>query len=80
MINSGRTCIIGEFGNGTTGTSDWSAIVDYAKSKSMTVLAWSWAGDGGTMNMITPQFQPYIVNQRYPYTTSTYFPVAYAKL
>lgn len=80
IVNSGRTGIIGEFGNGTTGSADWSGIVDYAKTKSMTVLAWSWAGDGGTMNMITPQFQPYVQGQSYPYATSTYFSTVYAKL
>ncbi|MEO8821072.1 MAG: cellulase family glycosylhydrolase [Ginsengibacter sp.] len=80
MINSNRTCIIGEFGNGGTGSSDWSGIVDHAKAKSMSVLGWCWDGDGGSMNMISPQFQPYNSTANYPYTTSSYFPIIYAKL
>jgi hypothetical protein len=56
---SGRPCIVGEFGNwssGSTGGADWSALVDYAKSKGWPVIAWAWNGDGsrGNMNMVTP--------------------------
>lgn len=85
MATSGRTCLVGEFGSETNGTTDWSGLVDYAKSKSWTILGWSWAGDGGDgvhakMNMISPNFQPYTASAAYPYTTSSYFNVVYDKL
>lgn len=85
MATSGRTCLVGEFGNGTNGTVDWSGLVDYAKSKSWTVMAWSWAGDGGdgihpAMNMLSQNFQPYTAGTNYPYTLSAYFNIVYAKL
>ena len=85
MATSGRTCLVGEFGNGTNGTADWSGLVDYAKSKSWTILGWSWAGDGGDgvhtpMNMISPNFQPYTAGVNYPYTLSSYFNIVYSKL
>ncbi|RYE27317.1 MAG: glycoside hydrolase [Sphingobacteriaceae bacterium] len=85
LATSGRTCLVGEFGNGTNGTADWSGLVDYAKSKSWTILGWSWAGDGGDnihppMNMISPNFQAYKAGSIYPYTTSSYFEVVYNKL
>ncbi|WP_299291402.1 cellulase family glycosylhydrolase [uncultured Mucilaginibacter sp.] len=85
LATSGRTCLVGEFGNGTNGTTDWSGLVDYAKSKSWTILGWSWAGDGGdgihpAMNMIAPNFQPYTAGTNYPYTLSSYFNIVYNKL
>ena len=85
MATTGRTCIVGEFGSETNGTADWSGLVDYAKSKSWTVLGWSWAGDGGdgvhqAMNMVSPNFQPYVAGTNYPYTLSAYSSVVYNKL
>lgn len=80
MATSGRTCIVGEFGNGTSGTADWSGLIDYAKSKSWTIMGWSWAGDGNALNMISPNFQPYTASSSYPYTTSSYFNIVYDKL
>ncbi|RYE36802.1 MAG: glycoside hydrolase [Sphingobacteriaceae bacterium] len=85
LATSGKTCLVGEFGSETNGTTDWSGLVDYAKSKSWTILGWSWAGDGGDgvhqkMNMISPNFQAYNAGSVYPYTTSSYFDVVYNKL
>lgn len=85
MATSGRTCLVGEFGSETNGTTDWSGLVDYAKSKAWTILGWSWAGDGGDgvhaqMNMISPNFQAYKSGTNYPYTTSSYFNTVYDKL
>lgn len=54
--NSGRDCIVGEFGSGNSGDADWSGLVDHAKSKGWTILGWCWNGDGGEMNMVTPSW------------------------
>lgn len=85
MATSGRTCLVGEFGSATNGTTDWSGLVDYAKLKSWTVIGWSWAGDGGdgihpAMNMISPNFQPFTAGTNYPYILSAYFNTVYNKL
>lgn len=56
LASAGRTCIIGEFGNSPSGSVDWAGIVDYARGKGWTVLAWAWNGDGGSMNMVTPSW------------------------
>lgn len=56
ISNAGRLGIIGEFGNSAAGPSDWSGIVDKAKSKGWPVLGWCWNGDGGTMNMRSPSW------------------------
>lgn len=85
LATSGRTCLVGEFGSETNGTTNWSGLVDYAKSKSWTVLGWSWAGDGGdgvhqAMNMIMPNFQAYKTSSTYSYNMSSYFDVIYNKL
>lgn len=53
---SGRPCVIGEFGNDPAGSADWADIVRQAKLKGFGVLAWAWNGDGGTMNMVSPQW------------------------
>lgn len=54
LASAGRPCLIGEFGNSPAGSADWAGLVNYAKSKGWTVLAWCWNGDGGSMNMVTP--------------------------
>jgi mannan endo-1,4-beta-mannosidase len=78
LSNTGRGCIIGEFGNGTSGSSDWSGCVDYAKSKGWTVLGWCWNGDGGSMNMVTPSWasNPSATS----FSLSSYFSVVNNKL
>jgi mannan endo-1,4-beta-mannosidase len=61
LAATGRRCMIGEFGDdNTNGKTDWRAIVDYAKSLSWPVLAWAWDGDGTIMNIMRPEFQPFV--------------------
>jgi mannan endo-1,4-beta-mannosidase len=80
LASSGRACILGEFGNiGGSGT-DWSGMVDYAKNKGWTVIGWAWAGDGIGMNMITPQFQPFVSGKPKIYTKASFFNTIYNKL
>lgn len=78
LASAGRPCIIGEFGNGGSGSCDWSAVVDYAKSKGWTILGWCWNGDGGSMNMVTPSWaqNPTATS----FSLSSYFSVVYNKL
>ncbi|MDA8141364.1 MAG: cellulase family glycosylhydrolase [Desulfobacteraceae bacterium] len=54
--NAGRPCLVGEFGSKTSGSADWSALVDRAKAKGWPVMGWCWNGDGGEMNMVTPSW------------------------
>ena len=79
ITNSGRRGIIGEFGNGITGTADWSAIVDRAKAKGWPVLGWCWNGDGGSMNMADPSWAAG-GSTASSFSKSTYFPIIYNKL
>lgn len=77
LTNTGRACIVGEFGNGT-GSCDWSGCVDYAKAKKWTVLAWCWNGDGNSLNMVSPAW---VVNSTAnSFSTSSYFTTVYPKL
>ena len=78
----GKPCIIGEFGGmkTTKEQANLSAIVDHAKSKGWPVLGWAWNGDGGEMNMISPQFQPFKVGEPQKYIVSAYFDNVYSKL
>ncbi|MEM7321105.1 MAG: LysM peptidoglycan-binding domain-containing protein [Pseudomonadota bacterium] len=78
LASTDRPCIVGEFGPGGPGQSDWSALVDHAKSLNWPVLGWAWNGDGGQMNMVTPAWSG---NPRATsFSTSTYFNQIYAKL
>lgn len=77
MGNAGRPCIVGEFGNGS-GSANWSGLVDHAKSKGWTVLAWAWNGDGGSLNMVDPRW---VTNATATsFTLSSYFGLVYPKL
>ena len=76
--SAGRGVLIGEFGNGGSGSSDWSGIVDYAKGKGYNVLGWAWNGDGGSMNMVTPSWASNATATSF--STSSYFSVVYNKL
>jgi len=78
LASSGRPCMIGEFGNQGGSGADWSAIVDYARSKGWTVLGWAWNGDGGGMNMVSPSWASN--GGATSFTTSSYFSVVYNKL
>lgn len=74
----GFECMVGEFGSRTGGDTDWSALVDHAKSLGWPVIGWCWNGDGGDMNMI----QPYWGNICKPATFKKrgYFETVYKKL
>lgn len=76
--SAGRGVLVGEFGNGGSGSSDWSGIVDYAKSKGYNVLGWAWSGDGGSMNMVTPSWSSNPTATSF--STSAYFSTVYNKL
>jgi len=76
--SAGRGVLVGEFGNGGSGSSDWSGIVDYAKSKGYNVLGWAWNGDGGSMNMVTPSWSSNPTATSF--STSSYFSTVYNKL
>lgn len=77
LLNTcGRSCIVGEFG-GTTSNS-WVALVDRAKSHGWTVIGWSWNGDGGTMNMLSPSWASN--GSATSFTKSSYFNTIYSKL
>ncbi len=54
MASTGKPCMIGEFGNTPSGSVNWQGMVNYAKGKGWTVLAWAWNGDGLGMNMVSP--------------------------
>ncbi len=74
LLATGLPCIVGEFGdNGQSGKTKWLDLVMYAKSKGLPVLGWAWNGDGGHLNMMTPQFQPLVSGQTQQYTKSPYF-------
>jgi hypothetical protein len=79
--STGVNCMVGEFGDdGSSGRTKWSDLVAYAKSQDWPVFGWAWNGDGGSMNMITPQFQPFVGGQAQPYTESPYFNTIYNNL
>ncbi|RQP98872.1 cellulase family glycosylhydrolase [Burkholderia stagnalis] len=68
LVATGRPCMIGEFGESNeTPDTDWRAIVAYAKSLYWPVLAWCWDGDGGIMNIMQPEFQPFVAGKTNPY-------------
>jgi mannan endo-1,4-beta-mannosidase len=71
LADTGRVCIIGEFGTSGSGGADVSSIVKHAKSLGFAVLAWAWNGDGGEMNMVTPSWSSNPTSSSYK--TSSYF-------
>ncbi len=78
LASTGRKCMVGEFGNGTSGSADWSGLVAHAKSKGWAVLAWCWNGDGGAMNMVSPAWSSNATAS--VFEVSSYFNVVYALL
>lgn len=78
MASAGKPCIVGEFGNSGGSGADWSGLVDYARNKGWTLLAWAWNGDGGSMNMVSPSWASN--GGATSFTLSSYFNVVYAKL
>uniref|UniRef100_A0A914E2U8 Glycoside hydrolase n=1 Tax=Acrobeloides nanus TaxID=290746 RepID=A0A914E2U8_9BILA len=79
LASAGRPCIVGEFGKDHgSGGANVSQLVNYAKTKGWTVLAWSWNGDGTGMNMVEP---PWSSNsQASNFNLSSYFNVVYPLL
>ncbi|MBN1694299.1 cellulase family glycosylhydrolase [candidate division WOR-3 bacterium] len=78
LETAGRPCMVGEFGNGGGGSVDWSALVDHARGKGWSVIGWSWNGDGGGMNMISPYWGADCNTTSY--IESSYFYTIYNKL
>jgi mannan endo-1,4-beta-mannosidase len=78
LAAAGRPCIVGEFGNSPAGNVDWAGMVTYARSKDWAVLGWSWNGDGGSMNMVSPAWD--MTANASSYTPSTYFNTIYTLL
>jgi mannan endo-1,4-beta-mannosidase len=78
LASAGRACIVGEFGSMPAGSVDWSGMVSYAKTKKWAVLGWSWNGDGGGMNMVTPAWTA--TANAASYSPSSYFTVIYSLL
>jgi len=75
LVATGRPCMIGEFGESNEApNTDWRAIVTYAKSLNWPVLAWCWNGDGGVMNIMSPEFLRFVQGQPKPnyYINSQY--------
>jgi mannan endo-1,4-beta-mannosidase len=77
MGGAGRACLVGEFGTGS-GSANWSGLVDHAKAKGWSVLAWSWNGDGGNLNMVQPKWASNPTATSFSH--SSYFNTVYPKL
>ncbi len=75
--NSGRSCMLGEFGTGS-GSADWSGIVDNCRNNGWSVLGWAWNGDGGSLNMVSPSWASN--GSATSFTKSSYFTTIYNKL
>lgn len=81
--NSGRPCMLGEFGPYGSGSANWSTLVDHAKAKGWTVMGWCWNGDGSSpkkMNMISPYWGDRKGCSTTNYTKSSYWSIIYNKL
>lgn len=79
LDNTGRPCIIGEFGSGPgNGGCNWAECVDHARSKGWPVIGWCWNGDGNNLNMVTPSWN----NDRnaQSFEKSSYFDTVYDRL
>lgn len=78
LASAGRPCLVGEFGYSPSGPVNWQGVVNYAKSKGWTVLAWAWNGDGNGMNMVSPAWSDN--GSATSFTLSSYFNQAYPLL
>ena len=54
LYKTNRTVLIGEFGLIGSGNTDVNSVITRAKELNISVIAWAWNGDGGSMNIITP--------------------------
>ena len=79
LANTGRPCIIGEFGFDGQGPVNVESVVRRAKASGfLAVLGWSWNGDGGNMNMVTPSWSQSAKSSSY--SESAYFSSIYSLL
>ena len=57
LADTGRPCIIGEFGvRGYEGQCDVRNVINSAKALGFEVFAWAWNGDGDDLNMVSPSW------------------------
>ncbi len=77
LANTGKPIIIGEFGTGS-GSCDWAGCTDYGRGKGWTALAWSWNGDGNSLNMVSPSWASNSTASSF--STNSYFKTVYAHL
>jgi mannan endo-1,4-beta-mannosidase len=77
MANSGRTCIVGEFGSGS-GSSDAFGMTDTARNAGWSVMGWAWNGDGNSLNMVSPSWASNATATSF--TESSYFSTIYNHL
>ena len=78
LTDCGRPILVGEYGGARKGGADWSALVDHARSKGWTLLAWAWNGDGESMNMVRPLWADKVDTSTF--FESSYFRKVYRKL
>jgi hypothetical protein len=72
MNQTGRPCIIGEFGTKGSGPVNVQDVVRHAtRDLGWTVLGWAWNGDGTEMNMVKPAWSSdptatsFTINEKY---------------
>ena len=69
LKQTGRPCIVGEYGLSPTGTVDVASVILQAKQSGFIgVFAWAWNGDGGNMNMVAPSWVNYPMSPSYQAT------------
>jgi hypothetical protein len=78
LEQAGRPVLVGEFGAARAGHADWSALVDHARRKGWTLLAWAWNGDGEGMNLVEPYWGD--TSRPTSFRRSPYFHQVYWKL
>jgi hypothetical protein len=79
--NQPYPCLLGEFGPlGPDDRTDWSTVVDHAKSLGWPVIGWAWNGDSSNdpMNMSSPFWGDDCGATSY--STTSYFDTVYDKL
>jgi sugar phosphate isomerase/epimerase len=74
LEQTGRHCIVGEFGDVQpspvgSGQCDVKAVVEAAKGVGYkAVYGWAWNGDGGSLNMVSPSWSSNPVAAEYTVT------------
>lgn len=77
LSQTGRPCIVGEYGlYPASGTVSVANVVKQAiQSGFVGIFAWAWNGDGGLMNMVAPTWSAYPMSPNYqvtPYLTNIF--------